>query len=164
MFKKLIMILIGSIVSFFCTFKFTKPLTTFTIKSFNNIDDTLLTIFDIITTSTPQQKVLLTNSIVIIFSLILSIILILNLVSIFNKDIQGPVSSTLIIIWSILLVANIAVSIYYILSIILLIALLLAIIFLFSTSSSKGGSVHVKGHYRNGSYVRSHTRRRPRRY
>lgn len=164
MYKKFIIITIGSLVSFFCTFKFTKMLAPFTIKAFDKIDDTLLRVFDIICTNTPQQKSVLINSVVLILSVILSTIMVINLISIINEKILELFPRILVILLIVLLFFNIIVSLYYILFMILVIAVFIAIVFLLSISSGKGGSVYVKGHYRNGSYVRSHTRKSPRRF
>lgn len=71
------------------------------------------------------------------------------------------------IFWLLLLSINTILSFYYLLfvflGLLIVTMMILAILGVAASQGKGGGSVHVRGHYRRGSYVCSHYRRRPRR-
>jgi hypothetical protein len=71
----------------------------------------------------------------------------------------------ILVIVALICIINLLFSLYMILFLILLILIGIALLLILPSIVLAGNkSVHVRGHYRNGSYVRSHYRSRPRKW
>lgn len=148
----------------FIGFKFLSP---FTFKSFNEVEVVLQSALDSFTKGNQESYMLIAALILTTLGLFMAIFTISQL---FNPELEYFVSDKLPVgIIASLLVVDSLISFYLLLfAIIILIFVALLLIFLFIflnsiTFNNGGGSVNVRGHYRKGSYVSSHTRRRPRR-
>jgi hypothetical protein len=161
-----------SIFSFILTFIGVKYLYPFLNTNLNDIGVVLSNSFNVIASGTPETFKLIFAVLVTLFGLFLSVIVIYNWFSIFTNIPSSLIlQKSAIALFILLLFLNVLISIYVLLFIVLLIIVFTAFIyFLFSalttgsSYSTRGGSVQVKGHYRKGSYVKSHTRKRPRNF
>lgn len=140
----------------------TKILFVYRITKIDEIHPVLSNFFSTLINGSHQSLILALTVALMIFSISLSIITISQAPE--CDDIIQQSIKTLIII---LLVSEILISIYFLLVVFLLLLSVAFFLFLFylfiNSGPTTGRSVHVRGHYRKGTYVRSHTRRKPRR-
>lgn len=133
------------------------------INSINDIHPTLSNMFTIIRNGDLYCFYLIIGtttsilSIVIAYQCIKSIIYLVS-EEIYNNHILFNILLTLLCILNILTI----IYSFYLLSFLLIIIIISSFAAFILFSNSISGSVHVRGHYRKGTYVRSHTRRRPR--
>lgn len=156
----------STMISFLFTYGSLKNLWSYSLKNNNDTISTFWKASDIINANPQEKMVFLLSIFAALISITLCILTIKYLVSQFRDE-----SSSLVIIgfiiWITLLVLDILVSLYTLLFLVIIITFGLILLLASAgaaVNGTGGGSVHVRGHYRNGSYVRSHTRRRPKHF
>ncbi|MCM3116302.1 hypothetical protein M3610_13435 [Neobacillus sp. MER 74] len=148
-----------------CTYIGTKLLSPFKIRHFSDIEPTLKNAYDILTTGSSESYFLIITIVVTLFGLFSSIIISIKIINILPE--QNTIFAQIVLMLFVtLLFTNIIICLYDILFILLLLLLIGCIftgIFAVIIGPTNSGPVHVRGHFRNGRPVKSHSRRRPRR-
>jgi len=167
--RNIVPALLGTIFCFISTISSIQYLAPYSITEFNKFGFILLKAWGVLTSGSPERYWLISSLLLAIIGAVVSLLIILHLINYLsdecNSDSLGL--KILLAVWIILLGANILLSVYYLLFIILLIIAFGILLFIIATGPNNyggGGPVYVKGHTRKGSYVRSHYRRRPRRF
>jgi len=124
--------------------------------------------FDVLIKESSESGRVLLFSFSAICSIVISIVIIHFFIESFNEYCSESIVMKIIIpLWITVLAFNCLVALYYILFLMIFLLALAALIFIVFTSydgQSKDGPIHVRGHYRKGAYVRSHSRRRPNKF
>jgi len=157
-------ILYVSLISLLCTIVGIKFLSIFSIKDIDQIESIITNAFNILTSGTTYSFLLIGSIFITIFGLIFSTIVMVSSFDLFEETLSTLDKTSICFLITFLLM-NIIISLYLLLFVILLLLILIFIfygIYTVATNNSSGGPVHVKGHYRKGGFVRSHTRKRPR--
>jgi len=164
----IIPVLVGSfycILSSVAAVKFLHP---FILTKANNIDNIFINTMELFSGDISDKYWVYTSIVIVVTALAISIYLISNLIDylLYEELVHSSYIKIMIILWISLLVMNGLLLAYHLLFIILaIIVLIIILIAIISGSAQRGGGpVRVRGYIRNGSWVRSHTRRRPRRY
>jgi hypothetical protein len=166
-FYLLITLSVCSLISSFIGIKFLSP---YFITNLDNIGIVLSNVIMALSSGTSDSFKLIGVIAITIFGLILSSLVIMNLFDLFSETPSDLLlQKTGIAFFILLLFLNILTSLYTLIFLVLLVIAIIAVVFLLSfvlndSYSSRAGSVRVRGHYRRGSFVRSHTRRRPGRF
>lgn len=163
----LLIAILGSLISGIFTLLSKKVLFSYTIVKLGSLKNLLINTFDLLTKESPGRGRILLFSFAAICSIAISIAIIYFLIMSFNEFYsESTIMRIIIPLWVLALIFNCLVAIYYIMFfIIFLLALVLLFVALASyAGKSGGGPVHVRGHFRNGSYVRSYNRRRPKKF
>ncbi|MED4351103.1 hypothetical protein P9265_02005 [Schinkia azotoformans] len=161
-----IQLLFISAVSLFCTIIGIRFLSVYRIRDIAEMEVIVSSAFNSLTSGSAYSFVLIIAIFLTIFGLIFSTIALLNTLSYLqgNFDISEKTALSLVCVF---LGINILISLYLLLFLIFLLLIIMfflyGLYFLITNDSNKGGPIHVRGHFRKGSYVRSHTRKRPQR-
>lgn len=167
--KNIFILLAVTFLSFSLTLININYLSPFTITNIDEAFSILAKMWKILHTNSSEKYWLIGYVLSAIISSGSSIIIILKL-----RDILGTedykhsrVVKSIFIFWLLLLSINVVLSFYYLLFVFLgLLVATIMILVILGVAAGHGkdsGSVHVRGHYRRGAYVRSHYRSRPRR-
>ena len=159
-------IIIYSIYSLLLVIIAHKCLSPYAIKSIDGFSITISNFLNIIMNNRLELFKIIIGITTSILNIVISIICIKSIFSFESEESQIDIM-LLKILLTLLFIQNCLIlifSVYLLIFILLFIFIILLIIplFTFILSNGGGGPVHVRGHYRNGTYVRSHTRRRPR--
>lgn len=167
--KNIYILLAMTILSFSLTLININYLSPFAITNTDEAFSILARTWKILNTDSSEKYWLIGYVLSAIISSGSSIIIILKLRDIGKTEVpeHSRVVKSIFIFWLGLLSINILLSFYYLLFVFLglLIAIMMILLILgvAAGQGKGGGSVHVRGHYRRGAYVRSHCRSRPRR-
>ena len=160
--------IICSILCFFVTYLGYSNLSPYIITKENNLSKIINNLLSTMDASTVEKLQVLGYVLFSIAGLILCVMIISYLLSLL-RDSSKPlsqISKFSIVMWIVLLAIDILLLIHTLASVVIIIILcLIALLVIASAAISGGGGggpVHVRGHSRKGSYVRSYTRRRPR--
>ncbi|SFB19529.1 MULTISPECIES: hypothetical protein [unclassified Bacillus (in: firmicutes)] len=152
------------LVSSLCTYVGIKFLTPFKIKHLSEVATILSNAFSIIKAGTFDSFFLMTIIFITFLGLALSVMIGYQVIgSVLG---QSVMKKLLLAIFSMLLFLNAAISLYLLLFLILFFIFFGVLIFLVVnySESNHNGTVFVRRHFRNGRPVKSHTRKRPRRF
>lgn len=162
--------LIASFTCFVFTFLSLTNLSPFILTKSNNLSSVLTKVFEISDANVVVKLKLFACILASMASIILCVVIITYLYSLFNEESISHIWKFAIIMWIILLIVDILILLYSLACFVIIIILFLLILMAFAgatLSGSRGGGggpVHVKSHYRKGSYVSGHTRRKPRHF
>lgn len=160
--------LIASFTCFVFTFLSLTNLSPFILTKSNNFYSVLTKVFEIFDADVIVKWKLFTCILASMASILLCVMIITYLYSPFNEESISHIRKFVIIMWIFLLIVDILISLYtlacFVMIIILFLFILMALAGATISGSGGGGPVHVKGHYRKGSYVSGHTRRKPRHF
>jgi hypothetical protein len=145
----------------FIGYKFLSP---FIIRNTVEIEPTLINSLSLLVAGTQESYFFISVIVAVIIGIVLSIIIFLQIITEIT-EIDSVKDKLIFSLFCILLFINVIASLYLLLFLILIIVILVLFISgIYLYSSSKNGSVHVRGQFRNGRPVRSYFRRRPRRF
>jgi len=167
--RNLVPALLGTIFCFISTISSIQYLAPYSITEFNKFGYTLFKAWGVLTSGSPERYWLISSLLLAITGAVVSLLIILDLINCLSNECNSDSLGLkiLLAVWIILLGANVLLLVYYLLFIILVIiafGILLLIIATEPNNYRGFGPVYVRGHPRKGTYVRSHYRRRPRRF
>ena len=152
------------LINIICTMIGIKYLIPYRIRSIDDFEKKIIDMINIIANNTIDSMLyILLPTFIVIFGISIVIILTSNIISSFKAmNVKDQIfhSAILLLLW-----INGLISLYLISIFIFLFLILAFLVFVMVSGGSftRGGPVFVRGHIRNGRFVRSHTRRRPRR-
>lgn len=175
--------LLGSVISFVIAYLCYSRLSPYMLSTRNDLSSILKTALEVIDASLIYKAQILLTILSAVAAIALCCCIIIYLGNELSNKSLTHIKRLLIIVWITLLIMNIVFLIYSLFSLVIIIILFIITVLILGAitvgamsgspgirgsqnyiSSERGGPVHVRGHYRNGSYVRSHTRKRPRHF
>lgn len=155
--------LISTFICFVITYISFFNLSSYILTNRNNFSFVITKALEIIDASTMVKIQIFASVLTAIAGIALCVMIINYLYPELRVESLSHIRKLSLIMWIVLLIVDILILLY---SLAFLIGIIFfGVIILFTAAISggngRGGPVHVRGHYRKGSYVRSHTRRTP---
>lgn len=162
--------IIGSFICFVFTYLSFNSLSPFMLSNRNDIRSILTKTLDIFEASSLIKLQIISSVLAAIASIVLCAMIISYLFTQFEEETLSHIRKFTLIMWIVLLVIDILLLLYSLAFLVIIIIFSIILVFALLGAATSGGSsrgggpVHVRSHPRKGTFVRSYTRRRPRRF